>query len=78
MNYAGTRTIETQISLDNVKAQIETFLRTIKMIEDDEDLVDMQFKNSLTNGTKLMNVLPLTLKIEKEPREVKVILHNAK
>lgn len=49
------------VSADNIKSQIETFLRTLGSISDSEDLKNIEFKDPTPDG-----VFPLVLEIRRE------------
>lgn len=74
MNSENIRTIETSISVSQVKSQIETWLRAIDVIRDDEILLDLNIgpdKKGLKVNGKETDILPLKFSILKE--EVTVI-----
>lgn len=63
-----SRHIEMPISRSNLEAAIETFLRSISTINDDED-VKISFDTDMLKGTE--DTIPLKLLISKE-EEVKL------
>lgn len=61
MNYEGTRTIETAISVDNLTAQIGQFLYATGFVHDDEDIVGLEF-----NAKEGDKIVPIKITIQKE------------
>jgi len=57
----NSRNIETAISLDNIKAQVETFLRINRYVNESED-VNIVFKDTIL-GTDGKRVVPMNLTI---------------
>jgi hypothetical protein len=69
MNSNGIRTIETSISVDNIKDQVIAFLYAIGVVHDNEGVVD------ITMGEVNNNLVPLAIQIKREG-EVKLIRHG--
>jgi len=69
MNSNGIRTIETSISVDNIKDQVIAFLYAIGVVHDNEGVVDLKM------GEMNNNLVPLAIQIKREG-EVKLIRHG--
>jgi len=63
------RTIETQISLDNIKSGVIPLLTAFGFVHDDEEVMD------ITLGKLTEETVPMTISIRKQ-QEVEVSRHN--
>ena len=59
MNF---RTIETAISIENVKDQIAALLYAVKTVRDNEEIVDLKFEPDLLQKTE--GTVPLQIQIK--------------
>jgi len=78
MSYEHTLIIP--LSLDNIKAQLETYLRATKAIQDDQDIVEMKLL-PIVNGEhwhknewEKTSVMPIEIKLKEEG--VDIIIHK--
>lgn len=61
------RNIEINLSMDNVKAALETQLRAFKVIQDHEDVI-LDFNTQTLKDTQNGSCLPVLMKISPQPR----------
>jgi hypothetical protein len=68
MQLENTRSIETFVSLDNIKSQVAVMLQAFSLVKDSEDILDLEFKETVLSpdGKELV---PIVMKLRKDVKQ---------